>query len=58
MPRLLLTGNEKETYRFMFFVRTEFYEGDIRIAGRKYHAQLGDDYAISADLNFPGTALS
>jgi hypothetical protein len=57
MPRLLLTGDEKQTYRFMFFVRTHFYEGDIRIAGKKFHAQLGDDYSISSNLNFPGTAL-
>jgi len=57
MPRLLLTGDDKQTYRFMFFVRTHFYEGDIRIAGRKFHALLGNDYAISSDLNFPGTAL-
>jgi len=41
MPRLLLTGNEKQTYRYLFFVRTHFYEGDIRIAGKKFHAQLG-----------------
>jgi hypothetical protein len=57
MPRLLLTGNDKETYRFMFFVRTHFYEGDIKIAGEKFHARLGNDYAISPGFDFPGTAL-
>jgi hypothetical protein len=57
MPRLLLTGNEKQTYRYLFFVRTHLFEGDIRIAGEKFHAQLGDDYAISPSFDFPGTAL-
>lgn len=57
MPRLLLTGDDKETYRFMFFVRTHFYEGDIKVADEKFHAQLGNDYAISPGFDFPGTAL-
>ncbi len=57
MPRLLLTGDDKQTYRYMFFVRTRFFEGDIRIAGEKFHAQLGNDYAISPSFDFPGTAL-
>jgi hypothetical protein len=57
MPRLLLTGDEKETYRYMFFVRTRFFEGDIRIAGEKFHAQLGNDYVISPSFDFPSTAL-
>lgn len=57
MPRLLLTGNETNTYRFMFFVRTHFFEGNIKIAGKKFHAQLGNDYAIS-DFNSPGAALA
>jgi len=57
MPRLLLTGDETNTYRFMFFVRTHFFEGDIKVAGEKFHAQLGNDYAIS-DFNSPGAALA
>jgi hypothetical protein len=57
MPRLLLTGNETNTYRFMFFVRTHFFESNIKIAGKKFHAQLGNDYAIS-DFNSPGAALA
>ena len=57
MPRLLLTGNEKQTYRYLFFVRTHLFEGDIRIAGEKFHAQLGNDYAISPGFDFPGAAL-
>jgi hypothetical protein len=57
MPRLLLTGDEKQTYRFMFFVRTRLFEGDIQIAGEKFHVQLGNDYLISPSLDFPGTAL-
>jgi len=57
MPRLLLTGNETNTYRFMFFVRTHFFEGNIKIAGKKFHAQLGNDYAIS-DFNSSGAALA
>ena len=56
MPRLLLTGDETNTYRFMFFVRTHFFEGDIKVAGEKFHAQLGNDYVIS-DLNSPSAAL-
>jgi hypothetical protein len=57
MPRLLLTGDDKETYRYMFFVRTRLFEGDIRIAGEKFHAQLGHDYAILPGFDSPGTAL-
>ena len=57
MPRLLLTGDDKQTYRFMFFVRTHLYEGDIRIAGKKFHAQLGNDHVISPSFDFPGAAL-
>jgi hypothetical protein len=57
MPRLLLTGDDKETYRYLFFVRTRLFEGDIRIAGEKFHAQLGDDHVISPSPDFPGTAL-
>jgi hypothetical protein len=57
MPRLLLTGNDTQTYRYLFFVRTHLFEGDIRIAGEKFHAVLGDDYAVSPSFNFPGTAL-
>jgi hypothetical protein len=57
MPRLLLTGDDKQTYRFMFFVRTRLFEGDIRIAREKFHAQLGNDYIISPSFDFPGTAL-
>jgi hypothetical protein len=57
MPRLLLTGSEANTYRYLFFVRTHFFEGDIKIAGEKFHACLGDDYVVAPDLNSPGTAL-
>ena len=57
MPRLLLTGNETNTYRFMFFVRTHFFEGNIKIAGEKFRAQLGNDYAVS-DFSSPGAALA
>lgn len=57
MPRLLLTGDDTNTYRFMFFVRTHFFEGDIKVAGEKFHARLGNDYAISPSFDFPGTAL-
>ncbi len=57
MPRLLLTGDEKQTYRYLFFVRTRLFEGDIRIAGEIFHARLGNDYAISPSFDFPGTAL-
>ena len=56
MPRLLLTGDEKQTYRYLFFVRTHFFEGDIKIAGEKFHARLGNDYVV-AGLDSPGTAL-
>ncbi len=57
MPRLLLAGNETNTYRFVFFVRTRMFEGDIKIAGEKFRALLGNDYSVTADLNSPGTAL-
>ncbi|MGA3143719.1 MAG: hypothetical protein ABSF10_11980 [Verrucomicrobiota bacterium] len=57
MPRLLLTGDDKQTYRYLFFVRTRLFEGDIRMAGEKFHAQLGNDYVISPSFDFPGTAL-
>lgn len=57
MPRLLLTGDDKQTYRYMFFVRTRLFEGEIRIAGQKFKALLGNDYAITADLNAPASAL-
>jgi hypothetical protein len=57
MPRLLITGDDKETYRYLFFVRTRLFEGDIRIAGKKFRAQLGNDHVIAPDFNFPGTAL-
>lgn len=57
MPRLLLTGNDQQTYRFMFFVRTHLFEGDLKIAGQKFKASLGNDYAITPDLNSPATAL-
>jgi hypothetical protein len=57
MPRLLLTGDDKQTYRFMFFVRTHFFEGDIKVAGEKFHILLGNDYVISPSFDFPGTAL-
>ena len=56
MPRLVITGDEKQTYQFMCFVRTHFYEGDIKVAGEKFHARLGNDYVIG-DLNFPGATL-
>ena len=57
MPRLLLTGDDQQTYRFMFFVRTHLFEGDIQIAGEKFHAQLGNDYVITPSFDSPGTAL-
>ena len=57
MPRLLLTGNDQQTYRYMFFVRTRLFEGDLKIAGQKFKAALGNDYAITADLNSPAAAL-
>jgi len=57
MPRLLLTGDDKQTYRYLFFVRTRLFEGDIRIAGEKFHARIGNDYVISPSFDFPGTAL-
>ena len=57
MPRLLLTGDETNTYRFMFFVRTRMFEGNIKIAGQKFKALLGNDYSVTADLNSPGAAL-
>jgi hypothetical protein len=57
MPRLLLTGDATNTYRFLFFVRTHFFEGDIKIAGEKFHACLGNDYVVAPDLNSPGAAL-
>jgi hypothetical protein len=57
MPRLLVTGDDNETYRFMFFVRTHVFEGDIEIAGKKFLAQLGNDNAISPRFDSPGTAL-
>jgi hypothetical protein len=57
MPRLFVTGDDKATYRYMCFVRTHLFEGDIRIGGEKFHAQLGNDYAISPSLDSPGTAL-
>jgi hypothetical protein len=57
MPRLLLTGDDAQTYRYLFFVRTHLFEGDIRVAGEKFHAVLGDDYAISPSFDFPSTAL-
>jgi len=57
MPRLLLTGNEKETYRFLFFVRTSLFEGDLKIAGQKFKAALGNDYVITPDLNSPAATL-
>jgi hypothetical protein len=57
MPRLLLTGDDTQTYRYLFFVRTHLFEGDIRIAGEKFHAQLGNDRAISPSLDYPSTAL-
>ncbi|MGD0743859.1 MAG: hypothetical protein ABSA45_01775 [Verrucomicrobiota bacterium] len=57
MPRLLLTGDDKQTYRFMFFVRTRFFEGDIKVAGEMFHVLLGNDYVISPSFDFPGTAL-
>ena len=53
MPRLLLTGNETQTYRYLFFVRTQLFEGDIRIAGEKFNALLGNDYIVSPSLIFP-----
>jgi hypothetical protein len=57
MPRLLVTGYAKETYCYMFFVRTRLYAGDIQIASKKFHAQLGNDYAIYPGFDSPGTAL-
>jgi hypothetical protein len=57
MPRLLLTGNDTQTYRYLFFVRTHFFEGDIKVANEHFHAQLGNDYVISPSFNFPGTVL-
>jgi hypothetical protein len=57
MPRLVLTRDEKQTYRYMFFVRTHFFQGDIKVGTQKFKAYLGNDYAISPDLNSPGTAL-
>jgi len=57
MPRLMLTGDDKETYRFVFFVRTHAFEGDFKLAGQKFHALLGNDYTITPDFDSPGTAL-
>jgi hypothetical protein len=57
MPRLLLTGDDKETYRYLFFVRTRLFEGDIRIGGEKFHALLGNDHAITPGFDSPLTAL-
>jgi hypothetical protein len=57
MPRLLVTRGEQETYCYLFFVRTRLFEGDIRIGGEKFHAQLGNDYAITPDFDSPSTAL-
>jgi hypothetical protein len=57
MPRLLLAGSDKATFRYMFFVRTHIFEGDIQIGSEKFHAQLGNDYTITPSLDAPGTAL-
>jgi hypothetical protein len=57
MPRLTITGDDKETYRYLFFVRTRLFTGDLRIAGQKFQAQLGNDYVITPGLDFPETAL-
>ena len=56
MPRLLLTGDATNTYRFMFFVRTHFFEGRIKVAGERLDAQLANDYVISR-FDFPTSAL-
>jgi hypothetical protein len=57
MPRLMLTGDETNTYRYLFFVRTRMFEGNIRMAGHKFKALLGNDYVVTADLNSPDAAL-
>jgi hypothetical protein len=41
----------------MFFVRTHLFEGNLKIAGQKFKATLGNDYTITPDLNAPATAL-
>lgn len=57
MPRLLVTASDTQTYCYLFFVRTRLFEGDIRIGGEKFHAQLGNDYAITPGFDSPSTAL-
>ena len=57
MPRLLLVGDKKETYPFMFFVRTHLFEGDLKIGGEEFKASLGNDHFIYPSLDSPQTAL-
>jgi len=57
MPRLTISAYEKEEYQQVTFVRTRLYEGDIKLGGEAYKAQLGNDYLIRGRLDLSGTAL-
>ena len=57
MPRLIITGDDQRTYRYMFFVRTRLFEGDIKVGGEKFKVWLGNDYVITSSLDAPDTTL-
>jgi hypothetical protein len=57
MPRLTVSASDKEEYKQVTYVRTRLYEGEIKLGGERYRAQLGNDYLIRGRLDQPGTAL-
>jgi hypothetical protein len=57
MPRLTLAGDSQATYKWMNFIRTRVFEGNITVGGEKFKAHLGDDFVIHGGLDSPYTAL-
>lgn len=57
MPRLILAGRDPKIYKWMTFLRTRLFEGNIQVDGERFKARLGNDYAITLGLDSPGAAL-
>ncbi len=56
-PSLVVSERDGEERKGMRFVRTRYYEGDIRIGSQPFKARLGNDYFISGRLDAPVVAL-
>jgi hypothetical protein len=56
-PRLVVSEYEGKLYNRVSFVRTRYYEGDIKIGSKEFAVTLGSDFSISGRMDVSSTAL-